>query len=84
MTIEQAFYHSARDANSSHQDLMPVRYSLFVQILSIAAFTLAFGGWLNETWLFWFENPIWLNRYTEYGIICTGQVLPDTFFREFS
>ncbi len=67
--IEKPFYHSARDANSSHQDLMPARYSLTVQILSIAAFTLAFGGWLNETWLFWFENPIWLNRYTEYGII---------------
>ena len=68
-TVEQAFYHSTRDASSSHQDLMPVRYSLAVQILSMAAFTLAFGGWLNETWLFWFENPIWLNRYTEYGII---------------
>jgi glutamate synthase (NADPH/NADH) small chain len=67
--IEQPFYHSARDASSSHQDLMPARYSLAVQILSMAAFTLAFGGWLNETWLFWFENPIWLNRYTEYGII---------------
>jgi len=48
---------------------MPARYSLAVQIFSIAAFTLAFVGWLNETWLFWFENPIWLNRYTEYGII---------------
>jgi glutamate synthase (NADPH/NADH) small chain len=69
MITEQPFYHSARDANSSHQDLMPVRYSLTVQIFSMAAFTLAFVGWLNETWLFWFENPIWLNRYTEYGII---------------
>ncbi len=67
--IDQAFYHSTRDANSTHQDLMPARYSLTVQIFSIAAFTLAFVGWLNETWLFWFENPIWLNRYTEYGII---------------
>jgi glutamate synthase (NADPH/NADH) small chain len=35
----------------------------------MAAFTLAFVGWLNEAWLMWFENPIWLNRYTEYGII---------------
>jgi len=68
-TVEQAFYHSARDAASGHQDLMPVRYSLVVQIFSIAAFSLAFVGWLNESWLFWFENPIWLNRYTEYGII---------------
>jgi len=48
---------------------MPGRYSVAVQLLSMAAFTLAFAGWLNETWLFWFENPIWLNRYTEYGII---------------
>jgi glutamate synthase (NADPH/NADH) small chain len=35
----------------------------------MAAFTLAFVGWLNETWLFLFDNPIWLNRYTEYAII---------------
>jgi glutamate synthase (NADPH/NADH) small chain len=48
---------------------MPGRYSIAVQLLSMAAFTLAFAGWLNETWLFWFENPVWLNRYTEYGII---------------
>jgi len=48
---------------------MPGRYSVAVQLLSMVAFTLAFAGWLNETWLFWFENPIWLNRYTEYGII---------------
>ncbi len=48
---------------------MPRRYSIAVQLLSMAAFTLAFVGWLNETWLFWFDNPIWLNRYTEYAII---------------
>ncbi len=48
---------------------MPVRYSLVVQLLSMAAFSLAFLGWLNETWLFWFDNPVWLNRYTEYAII---------------
>ena len=66
---EQAIYHRPRNSDSSRQDLMPARYSLLVQILSMAAFTLAFVGWLNETWLFWFENPIWLNRYTEYGII---------------
>lgn len=38
-------------------------------MLSMAAFSLAFFGWLNETWLFLFENPIWLNRYTEYAVI---------------
>ena len=48
---------------------MPRRYSLAVQLLSMAAFSLAFLGWLNETWLFWFDNPIWLNRYTEYAVI---------------
>ncbi len=48
---------------------MPRRYSLGVQALSMAAFTLAFVGWLNETWLMWFDNPIWINRYTEYAII---------------
>ncbi len=61
--------HSPRDTNASEQDLMPARYSLAVQLFSLAAFTLAFVGWLNEAWLFWFDNPIWLNRYTEYGII---------------
>ncbi len=61
--------HFPRKVDSTQQDLMPARYSLWVQILSMAAFTLAFAGWLNEVWLMWFENPIWLNRYTEYGII---------------
>ena len=61
--------HNPRDSGSTRQDLMPGRYGVAVQLLSMAAFTLAFAGWLNETWLFWFENPVWLNRYTEYGII---------------
>ncbi len=61
--------HNPRDSGAARQDLMPRRYSVAVQLLSMAAFTLAFVGWLNETWLFWFDNPIWLNRYTEYGII---------------
>lgn len=69
MHSEKSFCHQPRPLASSQQDLMPARYSLWVQFLSIAAFSLAFGGWLNETWLMWFENPIWLNRYTEYAII---------------
>ncbi len=48
---------------------MPARYSPAVRLLSMAAFSLAFFGWLNESWLFWFENPIWLNHYTEFAII---------------
>jgi len=66
---ENILSHNPRTYNSTQQDLMPARYSLPVQIFSMLAFTLAFVGWLNETWLMWFENPIWLNRYTEYGII---------------
>jgi glutamate synthase (NADPH/NADH) small chain len=62
-------YHTPRSTSANTQDLMPVRYRIGIQLLSMAAFTLAFVGWLNETWLMWFENPIWLNRYTEYGII---------------
>jgi glutamate synthase (NADPH) small chain len=61
--------HQPRALSGSQQGLLPGRYGPGVQLLSMAAFTLAFFGWLNETWLYWFENPIWLNRYTEYAII---------------
>lgn len=61
--------HAARASEGGAQDLLPRRYSLAVQLLALAGFTLAFVGWLNETWLFLFDNPIWLNRYTEYAII---------------
>ncbi len=61
--------YAPRASTASAQELLPRRYSLGVQIFTFAAFTLAFLGWLNETWLFLFENPIWLNRYTEYAII---------------
>lgn len=69
MQTEYKVSYQPRVINSTQQDLMPSRYGLPVQILSMMAFTLAFVGWLNEAWLMWFENPIWLNRYTEYGII---------------
>lgn len=69
MQSTHAINHQPRALNGSQQDLMPSRYGLPVQILSMLAFTLAFVGWLNESWLMLFENPIWLNRYTEYGII---------------
>ena len=67
--VEPPSFHIPRQGSSNSQDLMPSRYGIGIQLLSMVAFTLAFVGWLNETWLFWFENPIWLNRYTEYGII---------------
>ena len=61
--------HLPREQSASIQNSLPSRYKLSIQIFSLAAFTLAFLGWLNESWLFWFESPIWLNRYTEYAII---------------
>jgi len=62
-------HHMPRASSPAQQGSLPRRYPLWVQWFSMAAFTLAFVGWLNETWLFWFDNPIWLNRYTEYAII---------------
>lgn len=52
----------------NHRSL-PRRYSMTVKVVSMIAFTLAFAGYLNESVFFYFENPIWLNRYTEYAII---------------
>ncbi|MEO5375763.1 MAG: 4Fe-4S binding protein [Alphaproteobacteria bacterium] len=57
----------------SKQRSLPGRYALWVQGLSMAAFAWAFLGWLNETWLFWWDSPVWFNRYTEYVLIlCFG------------
>jgi glutamate synthase (NADPH) small chain len=58
-----------RAADPSRQDTLASRYPFWVRALVMAAFTLAFVGWLNEAWLFWWDSPIWLNRYTEYAII---------------
>ncbi len=59
----------ARPASASEQNSLAGRYSLWVRALSLAAFAMAFLGWLNESYLFLWDNPIWLNRYTEYAII---------------
>ncbi len=69
MHTQALITHQPRAAGPATQGSLPRRYPIWVQALSMAAFTLAFVGWLNETWLFWFDNPIWLNRYTEYAII---------------
>jgi len=61
--------YRARPREAGVQETLPGRYPWWVMVLSLAAFTLAFLGWLNETWLYLFESPIWLNRYTEYGVI---------------
>jgi len=63
------FTRHAPEARATEQDTLPSRYGWPVQLFALAAFTLAFIGWLNETWLFLFESPIWLNRYTEYAVI---------------
>lgn len=61
--------YKAKSLPSSKQRSLAGRYALSIQILSLTAFTWAFLGWLNESYLFWWDNPIWLNRYTEYAII---------------
>lgn len=58
-----------RPAQAGRQDTLASRYSRWVRLLAMAAFTLAFLGWLNESWLFLWDSPIWLNRYTEYALI---------------
>ena len=64
-----ALVREARPAPSSRQDTLASSYPWWVRVLAMAAFTLAFLGWLNESWLFLWDSPIWLNRYTEYAII---------------
>ncbi len=61
--------YNARSKGAACQDTLPGRYPWWVMALSMAAFSLAFLGWLNESWLYLFESPIWLNRYTEYAVI---------------
>ena len=59
----------ARPASATRQDTLAARYPGWVRGLTMVAFSLAFVAWLNEAWLFLWESPIWLNRYTEYVII---------------
>jgi len=61
--------YDARPKQATRQDTLPGRYRGWVMALSMAAFTLAFLGWFNEAWLYLYESPIWLNRYTEYAVI---------------
>ena len=59
----------SKRSHPARQRSLGARYPLWVQLLSLTAFVWAFLGWINEGWLFKFESPVWLNRYTEYGII---------------
>ena len=61
--------YKPKNLPSSKQRSLAGRYALPIQVLSVTAFTWAFLGWLNEAYLFWWDHPIWLNRYTEYAII---------------
>lgn len=63
------YNYDARPMDASRQELMPGRYRWWVMGLAMAAFSFATIAWLNETWFYMFESPIWLNRYTEYAII---------------
>lgn len=60
---------NAPSGSANEQDTLASKYPLWVKLLAMTGFTLAFIGWLNETWLFLWESPIWMNRYTEYAII---------------
>ncbi|MBF0421441.1 MAG: 4Fe-4S binding protein [Magnetococcales bacterium] len=53
----------------SRQRSLAGRYFPWVRWLAIAVFTWAFLGWLNETWIFAFDSPWWLDRYTECALI---------------
>lgn len=70
LKLEHPLRYMPRPLAATRQDVLPGRYSSAVQWLSMAAFTVAFLGWLNESWLMLFDNPVWLNRYTEYALIC--------------
>jgi polyferredoxin len=63
------YVRTPRDAAAGRQDTLASRYPPWIRVLVMAAFTLTFLGWLNESWLFLWESPVWLNRYTEYAII---------------
>ncbi len=54
---------------ASKQRSLAGKYAWWVQGLTLTAFAYAFMGWLNESYLYLWDNPIWLNRYTEYAII---------------
>jgi hypothetical protein len=46
---ETALIRAPRPADASHQDTLAARYPDWVRALAMAAFTLAFLGWLNES-----------------------------------
>ena len=52
----------AAPTSSGRQDTLAASYAAWVRWLAMAGFTLAFLGWLNESWLFLWDSPIWLNR----------------------
>lgn len=58
-----------RIVRSSVQRSLGGRYAPWVGLLSLLVFAWAGLGWFNESVLFWFDSPIWLNRYTEYALI---------------
>ena len=58
-----------KPTSANRQSSVAGHYSWRVRFISLLAFGLAFFGWLNERRLHWFDNPIWLNHFTEYLIV---------------
>jgi len=54
----------ARPTSAGQQDTLSAHYPAGVRWLAMGAFSLAFLGWLNESWLLLWDSPILLNRYT--------------------
>lgn len=48
---EAVLTYSARPEAATCQSTLPGRYRRWVMALSVIAFTLAFAGWFNESWL---------------------------------
>jgi len=66
---ETPLIRATPSCSANQQDTLAGRYPRWVGYFAMVGFTIAFVGWLNETWFFLWESPIWLNRYTEYAII---------------
>jgi glutamate synthase (NADPH/NADH) small chain len=58
-----------KQTSANRQSSIAGRYSWQVRTICLLALGLAFFGWLNERQLHWFQNPLWLNHYTEYVIV---------------
>ena len=68
-TLQTKGTEPMKPTSANRQSSVAVQYSWQVRTICLLAFGLAFFGWLNERQLHWFDNPVWLNHYTEYLIV---------------